>query len=122
LPRIRASPETLFALRRQSSDDWVVSRNRSDFGSTARGTDLGEKVNVRFVILTPLTRQVIFVVNGFHWANWFASTTIHTFIWVDIEHTITLVNAVDGALIDTCLVLHIYARESDYVGHEPTLL
>jgi hypothetical protein len=100
----------------------VVSRNSANLGRTTWGTNLGEKVNVRLVVLAPLARKVVFVIDRFYRANWFASTTVNTFIWVDIEHAITLVNAVDGALIDTCPVLHIYARESDYVGHEPTLL
>jgi hypothetical protein len=99
----------------------VVSRDRSDFGGTTRGTNLGEKVNVRPVVLAPLARKVILVIDGFNWANWFASTTVNTFIWVDIEHSITLVYTVDGALIDTSLVFDVDARKGYYVSHVTSL-
>jgi hypothetical protein len=88
----------------------VVSRDRSDFGSTARGTNLREEVNVRFVVLAPLARQVILVVDGFHWTNGLASTAVNTLIRVDVKHAVALINAVDRALVDTCLVLDIHTR------------
>jgi hypothetical protein len=87
----------------------VVSRNWANLGSTTWGTNLGEKVNVRFVVLTPLARQVIFVVNGFHWANWLASTAVHALIRVDVKHAVALIDAVHRAFVDAGFVLYINA-------------
>jgi hypothetical protein len=95
----------------------VVSRNGSYFGSTAWGTNLGEKVNVRLVVLAPLTRQVVFVVDRLYGTNWLASTAVNALIRVDVKHAVTLINAVDGTFVDAGFVLYIDARKGDYVSH-----
>jgi hypothetical protein len=112
-----ASLGTLFALRWQSGNYWVVSRNWSDFGSTARGTNLGEKVNVCLVVLTPLARKVVLVIDSFNWANWLASTAVNTLIGVDVKHAVTLIDTVDGTLINTSFVFHVHTGQGDYVRH-----
>jgi hypothetical protein len=100
----------------------VVSRNRSDFGGTARGTNLGEKVNVRLVVLTPLARQVIFVIDRFYGANRLTGATVHTLIRVDVKHAVALIYTVHRAFVDAGFVLYIDARKGDYVCHLATSL
>jgi hypothetical protein len=100
----------------------VVSRNRSDFGSTARGTNLGEKVNVCLVVLTPLARKVILVIDSFNWANWLAGTAVNALIRVDVKHAVALIDTVHRAFVDAGFVLYIDARKGDYVCHLATSL
>jgi hypothetical protein len=40
---------------------------------------------------------------------------------VDVKGPLTLVDAIDGALLNTCLVFDIYTRLRDYVRHVPCL-
>jgi hypothetical protein len=51
-----------------------------------------------------LLRDVILVVNSLYRANWFASATIHTLIWMNVKHPVALVDAVHGALFNAGLV------------------
>jgi hypothetical protein len=95
----------------------MVSRDWSNFGSSSWGSNLGEKVNVRLVVLTPLTRQIVFVVNSLYRANRLASTAVHTLIRVDVKHAVALVNAIYWALIDTGFVFDIYTRKGNYICH-----
>jgi hypothetical protein len=87
----------------------VVSRNWTNLGSTTWGTNFREKVNVRLVVITPLARQVIFVIDRFYRTNWLASTTVHTLIRVDVKHAVALIYAVHRAFVDAGFVLYINA-------------
>jgi hypothetical protein len=69
------------------------------------------------VVLTPLARKVVLVVDRLYRAHWLASTAVHALIRVDVKHTVTLINAVDGTFVDAGFVLYIDAREGDYVSH-----
>jgi hypothetical protein len=40
---------------------------------------------------------------------------------MDVQGTLTLIDAIDGALFNTCLVFDIYTRLRDYVRHVPGL-
>jgi hypothetical protein len=95
----------------------VISRDGANFGSPSWGSNLGEEVNVGFVVLTPLTRKIVFVVDGLYGANWLTCSAVHALIRVDVKHAVTLIDAVDWALIDTCLVFNIHTGKRDYVSH-----
>ena len=89
----------------------------SNFASTARGTDSRKEGGVNLAVLLEIAWNIIFVVNSFNWADRFAGPTIHALIGLDVEHPITLINAVNGTLLDARLILHIHTRLGDYVGH-----
>jgi hypothetical protein len=91
----------------------VVSRDWSNFGSASWRSNLREEVNICLVVLTPLTRKIVFVVNSLYWANRLTSTAVHTLIRVDVKHAVTLVNAVDRALVNTCFVFNVYTWQGD---------
>ena len=95
----------------------MISRDWANFGSSPWRSNLREEVNVCLVVLTPLTRKIIFVIDSLYRANRLASTAVHTLIRVDVKHAVTLIDAVDWALIDTCLVFHIHTGKRDYVSH-----
>jgi hypothetical protein len=86
----------------------VISRNRSDFGRSTWGSDLGEKVNVGLVVLAPLTGKVVFVIDGLNGTNWLTCSAVHTLIRVDVKHAVTLVYTVDGTLINASFVFDVY--------------
>jgi hypothetical protein len=88
----------------------VISRNWANLGSASWRSNLGEKVNVGLVVFTPLTRKIVFVIDSLNWANGLTRTAVDTFIRVDVQHAVALVDAVDWALIDTCFVLDVHAR------------
>ena len=94
----------------------MVSWNRTNLGSSSRGTNFAEELYVGLVVVSPLGRQVIFVVNGLYRAYWLTGTSVHTLIWVDVEHAVTLVNTVNWALGNTGLVLDIHTGQRDNVS------
>jgi hypothetical protein len=95
----------------------VVARNFANFGSPTGRANFVEELNVGLVVVGPLAWKVVFVVDGFYWANRLASATVHALIRVDVKHAVALVNAVDRAFFNASLVLHIYARKCDYISH-----
>jgi hypothetical protein len=100
----------------------VVSRNSTNLGSTTWGTNLGEKVNVRLVVLTPLAGKVVFVIDRFYRANWLARTAVNALIRVDVKHAVALIDTVHRAFVNAGFVLYIDARKGDYVCHLATSL
>jgi len=99
----------------------VVLAGVADLRSAARGAKIVKEFDVGLVVVSPLFRSVILIVDGLNRAYGFASTTVNAFIRVDVEGTLTFVNAVNRAFFDTCLVLDIYTRLRDYVRHVPDL-
>jgi hypothetical protein len=95
----------------------VVSRDWSDLGRSAWRSDLGEKVNVGLVVLAPLAREVVFVIDRFYWANRLTGPTVHALIRMDVKHAVALINAVHGAFVYTRFVFDIDTRQGNYVGH-----
>jgi len=85
----------------------VIAWNWADLGSSSRGSNLREEVNVRLVVFTPLARKIVFVIDSLNWANRLARSAVHTLIRVDVKHSAALIDAVDRALIDTGFVLDI---------------
>jgi hypothetical protein len=100
----------------------VISRDWANFGSSSWGSNLGEEVNVCLVVLAPLARKIVLVIDRLNWANWFARTAIHTLIRVDVKHAVTLVNTIDWTFVDASFVLDIYTWQRDYIGHVTNLL
>jgi hypothetical protein len=96
----------------------VIAWNWANLRSASWGTNLGEKVNVRLVVLAPLTWQVVFVVNGLDRANWLTSSTVHALIRVDVKHAVALIDTVHRAFVDASFVFDINTRKGDYVSHK----
>jgi hypothetical protein len=93
----------------------VISWNWANLGSASRGPNLGEEVNVCLVVLAPLTRKIVFVIDRLNWANGLASSTVHALIRVDVEHAVALVNTVNWTFIDASLVLDIYTWQRNNI-------
>ena len=55
---------------------------------------------------TPLVGDVVLVVDGLDGAHQFART-VHALVGVDVQHACALVDAVDGAFLDACLVFDV---------------
>jgi hypothetical protein len=88
----------------------VVSRDRTDLGRTTRRANLREEVNIDLVVVRPLTGKVIFVIDSLNWTNRLTSTAVNALIRMDVEHAVTLVDAVNWALVDAGSVFDIYTR------------
>jgi hypothetical protein len=102
-----ASLETLFALRGKRRDYSVVAWDWPDLCSSTRGANLREKVNVGFVVLAPLARQVILVVDSLNRANRLAGPAVHALIRVDVKHAVALIDAVHRAFINAGFVFDV---------------
>ena len=92
----------------------------SHLRGAARRTDLIEERHVGRVVLAPLFGQVVLVVDGLNRADRFAGAAVHTFVRVDVERPLALVDAVDRAFVDAGPVLDIDTGQRDDVGHEAT--
>jgi hypothetical protein len=88
----------------------VIAFNRTHLGSTARRTYCVKEFNVGLVVISPLSRKVIFVVDSFYRTYRFTSTTVNTLVWVDVKHAVTFVDAVNRALSNACFVFDINTR------------
>jgi hypothetical protein len=95
----------------------VIPSDGTDLGCSARRADFLEKVHVDGVVIAPLLWNIVLVIDGLYWADWLAGSAINTLIRVDVEHAVTLINAVNRALIDAGLVLNIDTRKGNYVSH-----
>jgi hypothetical protein len=96
----------------------VISIGLANFASAARRPNLNEKFGVDLAELLPLRRNIIFVVNGFNWANWFASAAVNALVRLDVKHARTLIDAINRAFFDAGLIFHINTRFGNYVRHE----
>ena len=108
----------LFRLCRQSYHCGVIRIGMAYFASSTRRTDLEEELGINFAKFLPLRRHIIFVVNSFNWADWFASATVNTLIRLDIKHSRTFVDAINRALFDARLIFNINTRFGNNVSHE----
>src|SRR5690606_38831312 len=110
------------ALGRERGHDRVVPRDDADLRGAAGGSDLFEEFDVGLVVVGPLLGQVVFVVDRLDGADRLAGTAVDALVGVDVEHPVTLVDAVDGALVDTGAILQIDAGQGDDVGHSSILI
>jgi hypothetical protein len=85
----------------------VVTGDFANLGSSARGTNSDEKLDIGLVIVCPLRRYVILVVDSLDWANWLTGTAVDALIRVNVKHAVALIDAVDRALFDAGLVFHV---------------
>src|SRR5690606_19552387 len=90
----------------QGADQWMVSAGITNFSGTAGGTKFVEKVDVCLVIVGPFIRHIIFVVDGFNWADRFAGAAVNTFIRVNVERALTFIDTIYRALFDARLVFN----------------
>jgi hypothetical protein len=95
----------------------VVGSGGPEAGGPTRGADLVEELHVGLVVVGPLVREVVLVVDRLDGADRFAGAAVDAFVRVDVEGAIAFVDAVDGALVDARLVLHVHTRLGDDVGH-----
>jgi hypothetical protein len=94
----------------------VVTLDDAHLSCATGRTNLLEKLHVGFVVVSPLLRKVIFVVDGFNRADRFTRTTVDALVRVDVEHTVAFVDAVHGAFIDAGTVLDVYTWQGNDVG------
>jgi hypothetical protein len=62
--------------------------------------------------------NIIFVIDGFNRTDWLAGAAINTLIWLDVEHSAALVNAINRTFFDARLIFNIYTRFGNYISHE----
>jgi hypothetical protein len=96
----------------------VVTFDGSDLCCAAGRANLVEKFNIGFVIISPLLREVIFVINCFNRAYGLTSTTVHAFIRMNVKHAVTFIDAVHGTFINAGTVLYVDTGKGDDVGHK----
>src|SRR5450830_215659 len=66
-------------------------------------------------VFLPLRRHVFLWEDGAHRALRLAGAAVDALVGLDVQHLLVFVEAVDGADLDTGLVLHVDARLADYV-------
>jgi hypothetical protein len=95
----------------------VVPRNWTNLRSPSRRTDGFKKVDIGAVVLSPLLRNIVLIVDSFNRANGLTGSTVNTLIRVDIEHAVAFIDAIHWAFFNAGLVLKVNAGQSDYVSH-----
>src|SRR4051812_10742910 len=108
---------SLLVLRREGADQRVVLVDHAHLGGAARGTEVGEEVDVRGVVVLPLRGGVVLVEDRLDRAHRLAGAAVDALVGVDVEHPVALVDAVDGALVDARPVLEVDTGLRDDVGH-----
>src|SRR6266545_434061 len=120
-PRGHAACRRRLLGRRVGGDVLGVPHQGADLGRPARRAErlvaLGEEGRVGGGEVLPLGRDVVLVEDRLHRADGLAGAAVHALVGVDVEHAVALVDAVDRALLDAGLVLHVDAGLGDDVGH-----
>jgi hypothetical protein len=104
-------------LRRECCNDCVIFIDQAYLARTARRTNSLEELDVGGRVRSPLLWNVVFVINRLYRADRLAGATIDALIGLDVEHSLTLINAVNWAFFNAGLVLEIDARLGDDVCH-----
>src|ERR1700756_2953264 len=76
-----------------------------------------EKVGVDLRVMAPLIGDVVLVVNGLDRAYRLPWGAVDTLVGVDVQHPGALVDAVNRAFLDACLVLDVDTGFGDHVRH-----
>ena len=105
-------------LRWKGRHDRVVLLDLAGLGGTTWRPEVVEELDVGLVEVFPLIRRVVLVEDRLDRAHRLTCSTVHALIGVDIEHSLALVDAVDGAFVDTRLVDHVDTGLGDDVGHD----
>src|SRR5206468_5426173 len=115
----RAGPPSgrsvVFAARGLRGHERGVLVDLANLGGAAGRTEVLEELVVRVRVVLPLLRHVVLVEDRLDGADRLAGTAVDALIRVDVKHPVALVDAVDRALLDACLVEHIDAGLSDDV-------
>jgi len=91
---------------------------KTDLCSSTWGAKFYEKLGINFWILFPFAGNVILIVNSLNWADRLAGTTIHALIRLDVEHSVTFIDAIHWALFDAGLIFHIDTWLGNHICHE----
>src|SRR5699024_4235039 len=100
-----------------SLDDRMVLVDHTHLGRTSGCPQVIEELDVGLVVLGPLVRGVVLVVDRLDGADRLAGTAVHALVGLDVQHPVALVDAVHGALVHTGPVLHVDAGQGDDVRH-----
>src|SRR5690606_32826991 len=109
-------------LRRKVGHQGVVLGAQPELCGATGAAEVVEELDVGLVVVGPLLRRVVLVVDGLDGAHRLAGTAVHALVGVDVEHPLTLIDAVDRTLVDARLVLEVNTRLGDHVGHGRLLL
>src|SRR5699024_5744514 len=114
---LSASRGSVLVLRGQGGDERVIGPRVAHLRGTAGRAQVVEEVHVGVVVLRPLLRHVVLVVDRLDRADRLAGPAVHALIGVDVEHPLALVDAVHGTFVDARLVLEVHTRLRDDVCH-----
>src|SRR5699024_5514491 len=77
-------------LRREGFDDRVVLVDHAHLRGAAGRPEIVEELDVGPVVLGPLVRGVVLVVDRLDGADGFAGAAVHAFVGLDVEHPVAL--------------------------------
>src|SRR5690606_14483271 len=101
----------------QCGDDRVVLVDHAYLGGAAGRAHIVEELDVGLVVVLPLVRKVVFVVDRLDGAHRLARTAVDALVGVDVERAVAFVDAVHGAFVDAGPVLDIHTGQRDDVRH-----
>jgi hypothetical protein len=91
---------------------------KTDLCSSTWRAKFYEELGINFRELFPVTWNVILVVNSLNRADRLASATIYALIRLDVEHSVTFIDAIHWALFDAGLIFHIDTWLGNHICHE----
>src|SRR5262249_34737722 len=103
--------------RGQRLDERRILVDLTNLGGAAERSEVLEEFVVCSRVVLPLLRDVVLVEDRLDRAHRLARAAVNALIRADVEHAVALVDAVDWALLDACLVEKIDARLGDDVCH-----
>src|SRR5699024_5288869 len=114
-----ANPTSVVGHGGKGRDHLVILLDHAHLRRTSGGSQVVEVIDVDVVVDAPLFGHVILVEDRLDRAHRFAGTAVDAFVGVDVQHPFPFIDAVDWALIDAGLVLHVDTRFSNDVSHAP---
>src|ERR1700712_192616 len=87
-------------LRRQCHHYGSVGIDEADLRRTTGRPQLREEHDVCLGVGLPLLGDIVLVVDGFNGADRLTRSAVDTFVGLDVEHPLALVDAVDRTLFD----------------------
>lgn len=107
----RSDAERLVAAALLAGCEWAFRRSPRRFGM------VDEELGIALDIFLPLGRNVIAGEDRIDRACRKASVAVNTFLGVDPQLLVALVDAIDGAFVHAGTVFYSDARLADYVSH-----
>src|SRR5690625_3931912 len=111
------SRRSFLVLRGQRDDHRVILVDLPHLRGTPGRAEIVEEVDVRRIVVLPLVGRVVFVEDRLDGTHRLAGAAVDAFVRVDVQHPLTLIDAVDRALVNASAVLHIHTRLRDDVRH-----